>query len=216
VQKRERPDTSRLPKPGAESSLTLPRLERRTLSNGLEVLVVQHRELPVVQMNLVLKTGGEADPADRAGLASMTASMLDEGTRTRSALDISNSLAAVGASVNTNAGWDSRVPTSSHSRATSTRALDIYSDVILNPAFPDAELKRLRDQRLTSFRQRRDDANAIASNVYSSIIFGRQHPYGHLLTATKLPSPPSRAKTFVSSMRLTTGRTTPRSSSSAT
>jgi len=148
-QKKEstRPDTSRLPKPGPEPSLTLPRLERRTLSNGLEVLVVQHHELPVVNMNLVLKSGGEADPADRAGLASMTASMLDEGTRTRSALDISNALSSIGAALNTNAGWDSSGANMLTLTRHLDRALDIYSDVILNPSFPDDEMKRLRDPR---------------------------------------------------------------------
>ncbi|HYN86666.1 MAG TPA: pitrilysin family protein [Pyrinomonadaceae bacterium] len=176
-----RPDTSRLPKPGPEASLSLPAIERRTLSNGLEVLVVRHAELPVVNMNLVVKTGGAADPGDRAGLASMTASMIDEGTTRRSALDISNELAAIGASLNTNAGWDS----SSASLLTLTRhvdrALDIFADVVINPSFPDTEMRRLRDQRLTSLKQRRDDATAIASVVYPTIIYGRSHPYGHSL-----------------------------------
>jgi zinc protease len=182
LKKSSRPDTSKLPKPGPEVTLRLPKLERSKLSNGLEVLVVQHHELPVVNMNLVVKTGGAADPDDRAGLANVTANMLDEGTRTRSTLDISNALVAIGANVNTNAGWDS----SNASLLTLTRnldrALDIYSDVVLNPTFPEAELKRINDQRLTAFKQRRDDANAIAGIVFPALLYGRNHPYGHPLT----------------------------------
>jgi zinc protease len=179
---RQRADTSKLPKGGPDPKFTLPPVQRRKLSNGLDVLVVEHKELPVVQMNLVVKTGGAADPADRAGLASMTAAMLDEGTKTRTALDISNQLAAVGATLNTNAGWDS----SSAGLLTLTRhldrALDVYADVVLNPAFPQEELARQRAQRLAAFRQRRDNPNQIAEVVYPSLVYGRQHPYGHPLT----------------------------------
>ncbi|HEX5708358.1 MAG TPA: pitrilysin family protein [Pyrinomonadaceae bacterium] len=183
AQKKEqrRPDTSRLPKPGPEPSLTLPAIERRTLSNGLEVLVVRHAELPVVNMNLVVKTGGAADPADRAGLASMTASMIDEGTTRRSALDISNELASIGASLNTGAGWDSSSASLLSLKRHLDRALDIFADVVISPSFPENEMRRLRDQRLTSLKQRRDDATAIASVVYPTIIYGRAHPYGHSL-----------------------------------
>ena len=176
-----RPDTSKLPKPGPDPTLNLPQIQRRKLSNGMEVLIVEHHELPVVNMNLVVKSGGAADPADRAGLASMTASMLDEGTKTRSALDISNALASIGATLNTNASWDSSSANMLSLTRHLDRALDIFTDVLMNPSFPDADLKRLREQRLAALKQRRDNPNAIAGTVYPSLIFGRTHPYGHSL-----------------------------------
>jgi zinc protease len=167
-----------LPKPKADPKLTLPRIQHRKLSNGLEVLIVEQHELPVVNMNLVVKSGAASDPADRAGLATLTADMLDEGTKTRSSLDISNQLSSIGARLNTNAGWDS----SNVNLLTLTRhldgALDIFSDVLLNPAFPDNDLKRLRGARLVGLRQQRDNANSIASNVYASLLYGANHPYG--------------------------------------
>ena len=95
-----------MPKPAADPRFALPQLQRRTLSNGLEVLIVKHSELPVVEISLVLKSGGATDPLDRGGLASLTAALLDEGTKTRSALDISNQLASIGASIGTGADWD--------------------------------------------------------------------------------------------------------------
>jgi zinc protease len=170
-----------MPKPGAVPKLTLPKIERRKLSNGLEVLVVQHHELPVVSMNLVIKTGGAADPQDRAGLASMTANLIDEGTATRSTLDIANQLAAIGANLNTGADWDS----SSVSMLTLARqldpALDIFADVVMNPAFPADELKRQRDQRLGQLLQQRDNANSISGTVLSRVLYPGAHPYGHTL-----------------------------------
>lgn len=174
--------TYNLPKPKPDPKFSLPPIQRRRLSNGLEVLVVEHHELPLVQMNLVFKTGGAADPPEKAGLASLTADMLDEGTRQRSALEISDALASIGAQLAIGSGWDA----SSASLLTLTRhldrALDIFADVITNPAFSPKELERLRAQRLTSFRQRRDSPEAIAQIVYASLLYGREHPYGHPLT----------------------------------
>jgi zinc protease len=172
----------KLPTPNADPRFTLPGIQRRQLPNGLEVVIVEHHELPVVTMNLVVKSGSAADPQNRAGLASLTADLLDEGTKRRSALEISNSLTDIGARLGTSADWDS----SSANLATLTRhldkALDIYADVVTNPAFNEDELKRSRVGRLTSIKQQKDNANAIANTVYSSILYGRNHPYGHPAT----------------------------------
>jgi zinc protease len=175
-------DTSKLPKPGPNPSFKLPPVQRRTLSNGLEVLVVEHKELPIINMNMVVKTGAAADPAGQAGLASLVADLLDEGTKTRTALEISDQLADLGSSLGVGAGWDSTGANLTTLKRHLDRSLDIYSDVILNPAFPEKDLERLRASRLASFRQRRDDPNQIASMVYTSLIYGASHPYGHVLT----------------------------------
>jgi predicted Zn-dependent peptidase len=130
-------------------------------------------------MNLVIKSGSAADPQNRAGLASFTADLLDEGTKKRSALEISNALSDIGARLGTSADWDS----SSTNLTTLTRhldkALDIYADVVTNPAFNEDELKRARAARVTGIKQQKDNANAIANIVYASILYGRNHPYGH-------------------------------------
>jgi predicted Zn-dependent peptidase len=174
-------DTSKLPKPGPNPSFSLPPVQRRKLSNGLEVLVVEHHELPIVSMNLVVKAGGAADPAGRGGLASLVADMLDEGTKTRTSLQISDELADLGSSLGINAGWDSTGANLRTLKRHLDRSLAVYSDVVLNPSFPDRELERLRASRIAAFRQRRDDPNQIADMVYNSLIFGREHPYGHSL-----------------------------------
>jgi predicted Zn-dependent peptidase len=132
-------------------------------------------------MNLILKTGAAADPTERAGIASMTAALLDEGTRTRNALEISNQLAAIGARLGTGADWDlSGVQLLTLSRHLD-RSLEIFADVITNPSFPESELKLQRDTRLTALLQRKDDANIIAGVVYASLLYSRNHPYGHSL-----------------------------------
>ena len=172
----------KLPAAKADPKFTLPGIQRRQLSNGLEVVIVEHHELPLVTMNLVVKSGSAADPQKRAGLASLTADLLDEGTKRRSALEISNSLTDIGARLGTSADWDS----SSVNLATLTRhldkALDIYADVVTNPAFNEDEIKRSRARRLNNVKRQRDNANAIANIVYASILYGRNHPYGHPAT----------------------------------
>ncbi|HEX8128848.1 MAG TPA: insulinase family protein [Pyrinomonadaceae bacterium] len=170
-----------LPKPGPEPRLVLPKVERHRLSNGLQVFLVRHSELPVVNMNLLIRSGAASDPESLPGAASLTADLLDEGTKTRNALDISNALGSIGARLSVGAGWDA----SSAELTTLTRhldrALDIYADVLLNPAFPETDLKRLRGTRLASLQQQRDNADAIAGLVYSSILYGNKHPYGRPL-----------------------------------
>ena len=174
-------DLSLLPKEKAVPKLTIPTVQRRKLSNGLDVLVVEHHELPVVSMNLVMKMGAAGDPAGKGGLASLTADMLDEGTATRDALEISDQLARIGSGLQVNAGWDSTTAGLRTLTRHLDRALDIYADVIINPAFPDKELQRLRQQRLAALRQQRDSPEAIASLVFQKTLYGGNHPYGHPL-----------------------------------
>jgi predicted Zn-dependent peptidase len=171
-------DRSLLPKEKPDPKLTLPAVQRRKLSNGLEVLVVEHHELPVVSMNLVMKTGTAGDPAGKGGLASLTADLLDEGTTTRDALEISDQLARIGSSLQIGAGWDSTTAGMRTLTRHLDRALEIYSDVITNPAFSDKELQRLRQQRLALLRQMRDSPEAIAGTVFQTVLYGRNHPYG--------------------------------------
>jgi zinc protease len=182
AQARPKTDRSLLPKEKPDPKLTLPAVQRRKLSNGLDVLVVEHHELPVVSMNLVMKMGAAGDPAGKAGLASLTADMLDEGTTTRDALQISEQLARIGSSVQIAAGLDSSTATLRTLTRHLDRALEIYSDVLTNPAFPDKDLQRLRAQRMAGLRQQRDDPNSVANLVFQTVVYGKNHPYGHPLT----------------------------------
>jgi zinc protease len=177
--------TAKLPKPGPQPKFSLPPIEKTKLSNGLEVWMVEQNELPIVAMNMVFKTGSANEPADRVGLANMTAQMLDEGTAKRSAEEISNALQSIGASLNTGANFDSM----SVSMQTLTRnldtALDIYSDVIVNPAFPQKELESLRARALVGLRQQRANPNAISNVVFNKVLYG-DHPYGRESTEAAL------------------------------
>ncbi len=173
--------SANLPKPGPNPSFSLPAIEKTKLSNGLNVWVVKQSELPIVSMNMVFNSGGTADPADRAGLASFTASLLNDGTKTRSAVEIANQLQSIGANVNTGSGWDSANVTLQTLTRNMDKALDIYSDIIVNPVFPADELETLRKRTLVSLIQRKDNPNAIANVVYNALLYGKDNPYGKSL-----------------------------------
>jgi len=169
-----------LPKPGPDPKFTLPSIEKTKLSNGLNVWVVRQTELPIVSMNMVFNSGGTLDPADRSGVSSFTASMLNQGTKTRSASDVSNQLQEIGANAGAGAGWDSTNVTLTTLTKNLDKALGIYSDMILNPAFPAAEFDLSKRRAMVGFRQRKSSPTQVAGVVYDKVLYGDQ-PYGHQL-----------------------------------
>lgn len=166
-----------LPKAGPIPKFTLPPIQKTKLSNGLEVWMVEQNELPIVSMNLVLKTGTANEPDDRTGVAGFTTSLIDDGTKNRSAVDIANQLQSIGASVNAGGGWDSTNVTMQTLTKNLDKALEIYADVITNPTFPANELESLRGRSLVGLRQQKANPNAIANIAYNKVLYGN-HPYG--------------------------------------
>ena len=156
--KTEKPDLSAgLPKPQANPTFNLPTIDKKKLSNGLEVWTITQRELPIVSMDLVFKTGGAANPSSKEGLASFTAGLLNQGTKNRSAVEISNQLQAIGAgNIGAFSDWDStNVSIQTLTKHLDT-ALDIYADVITNPTFPADELETTRQRSLVGLLQQKD------------------------------------------------------------
>jgi len=170
--------SAKLPKPGPNPKFALPAIEKTKLANGLEVWMVEQKELPIVAMNLVLKSGQSNEPDNRTGVANLTASLLDDGTKTRSAVDITNQLQALGIQgINAGSGWDSTNVSLQSLTRNLDQALDIYADVIMNPSFPQAEIESLRGRSLIGLRQQRANPNAVSNVVYNKVLYG-DHPYG--------------------------------------
>jgi zinc protease len=171
-------DRSAPPKPGPVRPLRLPPAEALVLSNGLPVVLVGMREVPVVEVVLVVRAGAVADPLGREGLARMTADMLDEGAGGRDALALADAVDYLGAQVETRASWDTstvrlRVPV-----ARLADALPLMADVALRPDFPEGELVRLRKEALTDLLQARAVPGRIAMQAALQAVFGRGHRYG--------------------------------------
>jgi predicted Zn-dependent peptidase len=178
-------DRSNPPQLGPPPSLQLPPIIRRELPNGLKLLIVEHHELPVADFILLLGTGGEGDPAGKAGVATLTAQLLEEGTTTRNALQIADQAAFLGAQLGASSSWDASRVGLHTPTAQLDSALALFADVALRPSFPATELERLRKERLTSLLQVRDQPRAIADRAYASILYGASHPYGQPLSGTE-------------------------------
>jgi zinc protease len=167
------------PKAGPASALHLPVPEKFKLTNGLTVMFSERPGLPLVAANLVLRAGSDVNPADRPGLASMTARMLQQGTATRSALQIADRAADLGATLNSGAGRDTTgISTRSLSRNFAD-ALELLGDVALHPSFPQSEIERVRSERLTGIVQEKDEPFALATRVLDAALYGPKHAYGY-------------------------------------
>jgi zinc protease len=173
------PWRSEVPKAAAERSLKLPVPESFKLSNGLTVIYNQRPWLPITSARLVFKTGSDANPLDKPGLANFTAAMLDEGTKTKSALQIADEAAGLGASLNTSSTMDASQVAIQSLTKNFSKALDLLADVVLNPGFPEEEIERQRASRLAGLVQERENPSAVANRVMARVLYGSNHPYGY-------------------------------------
>lgn len=171
------------PPPAAPRAVTVPKPVERTLKNGLRVVVVEDRDLPLVSAQLVVRNGGEIDPAELSGLADMTASLLTKGTKTRTAPQIAEEIEALGGVLTSGAGWDASRAFVNVSSPKIEQALTILADVVRNPVFQDEEVERLRTQYLDSLSVAMNDPGSVASFVASRVVFG-DAPYGHPVSGT--------------------------------
>jgi predicted Zn-dependent peptidase len=174
------PDRSRIPPRGPPPALDVPPQKRFTLSSGLRVRLVEYRRLPIVALHLVLDAGGVHDPPAQPGVASFTAAMLTEGTKRRSAIQISDDVGSLGASLSAGAAFDSASLSGSSLSRHLDALLDVYADVLLHPTFPEKDFRRVKDQRLVALVQQRDQPGAVAAKAFAELYWGN-HPYGHWL-----------------------------------
>ena len=174
----QKPDRSTPPKPVAPRALKLAPVHKSVLPNGLAVWIVEQHEVPLVQVNVIVRAGGAADPAGKYGVASMTANMLDEGAGGKSALELADAVEFLGAELTTFSTFDYSAVRLSTPVAGLADALPLLRDVVATPAFPAEELERLRKERLTELLQARDDPAAILDIAFPRFVFGDKHRYG--------------------------------------
>ena len=173
------------PSPSAPPSFALPAPQRQRLANGVDLLVVEKREIPAVAFALLLETGAVRDPVALPGLAVFTTAMLQEGTTSRSSRQIADEFEFMGSqltSVNGREGTALAVETLSRHFP---KALELVADLAQNPTFPEEEIDRVRSERLTSLRRMRDDPTALAGRVAPGLIYGMDSSYGHPVNGTE-------------------------------
>jgi zinc protease len=171
------------PPPAAPRSVNVPKPVERTLRNGLRVVVIENHNTPLVGAELMVKNGGEVDPASLSGIADMTAELLTKGTKTRTAPQIAQEIEALGGVIDTAADWDAARATVNVISSKTEPAMTILADVVRNPVFTDEEIERLRQQYLDSLSVGMNSPGTLAAWVASRVVFG-DTPYGHPVSGT--------------------------------
>jgi len=177
-------DMSIEPPAAPEPTFKPPVLQKATLKNGMNVVLVERHDLPLIQCNILFKSGWAADPSDKVGTAGLTAELLTSGTKTKNALQISEEAQRLGANLSSNSGFDN----SSVALNVLTKNLDaglkLMSDVIMNPVFPETELARQKNIRLGRIQQESRQPLTTAIKGYYRQLYGEGHPYGQPMTGS--------------------------------
>jgi zinc protease len=179
-----RVDRSRLPEPGAVRPFTFPSIEKSVLRNGLRVWSVRHSAVPVATFVLLLRRGSASDPAGKEGLAALTVDMLDEGSGRRTAIEMHEALANLGAQFETDIGADAAGATMTALGRFAGPGLTLVADMVARPALTEADFQRVRQLRLHRLTQLRDVPGAVADRIFIKLLYG-PHPYGHTSMGTE-------------------------------
>ena len=169
--------SERPPRPLAARDVSFPPYQVKTLANGLQVIAVSHHEQPAVTVRLIVRAGGAQDPATRPGVAYVAASLLDQGTTTKSAEQIATTIDTIGGAIGAGSGTDLTFIQAAVMKDSLGVALDLVSDLAQHPAFAREEIERQRAQILSGLTVSYDDPDYLAGVVFDRLVYGF-HPYG--------------------------------------
>jgi zinc protease len=169
------------PPPGPEREWTPPVPKDFRLSNGIRVILVENPTLPVLSLEVFVAVGREANPAGKAGLGSLTADILTEGTTTRTGEQIAIDAAKLGADISATQSTEAaRVSLDALTGDALAPSLDLLADVVLHPKFGGKDVKRVKNEALAAIQGAKDDPQDHARRLFAREVFGAAHPYGHL------------------------------------
>ncbi len=177
-------DRSKLPATGTPPDLRLPPLQRATLSNGLKVVLAERHNAPVVDLTLILDAGFATDSLATPGTARLATAMLDEGTKKRSSLEIAERAELLGARLGAGSTLDTSYLSVNAITGKLAESLELFSDVVINPTFPQTDLDRLKGQSLAAIEQEKTQPGGIASRLLPQLIYGKGHAYANPFSGT--------------------------------
>ncbi len=177
-------DRSSLPATGEPPAADFPEIQRARLDNGLEILLAERHAAPLVELRLLVDAGYASDRSAVPGTARLAMDMLDEGTASRSALELSSQLAMLGAELSTSSNLDLSSVRLSALKANLRGSLELFADVVLNPSFPEDELGRLKQQQIARIQREKATPIQMGLRVFPRLLFGDDHPYATPLTGS--------------------------------
>jgi len=177
-------DRSKAPIPGTPPALKLPKLQRATLSNGLKLVLAERHEVPLVNFTLASDAGFASDALSAPGTANLAMQVLTDGTRTRNALQISDELDLLGARLRGFSNLDLSFVSLSALTGKLDPSLDLFADVVLNPSYPDEDVKREQKLVLAGIEREQNTPATVAQRILPALLYGAGHPYGNPLTGS--------------------------------
>ncbi len=179
-------DRTRQPEPGPPPKAAFPDFYETKLDNGLKVFVVENHEEPLVTFRILFKTGAEYD-GEQSGLADIMCTLLTKGTRNRSALEFAKEADFIGANIGAGASDDKMFLTGSGLKKHMDKILDLMTDALYNPVFPEDELEKTRKRELSGLAMQKKNPSALAGKLKGMVVYNR-HPYALNPTETSLKS----------------------------
>ena len=176
------------PELGEVAALDFPEITETTLSNGIKVSYAQRDAVPATYISVSFDAGGAADPADKQGLENLTLSMMEEGTTSLNSRELAEAQERLGTNISVGGGSDRSTFTLSALSANLEPSLDLFTDVIRNPAFEQSDLERLRTQTITGIEQSLKSPGGMATRVISPLVYGADNPYGRFSTVESVSS----------------------------
>jgi len=165
------------PRPLAARDSKFPPYELQTLSNGLQVVAVLHHEQPAVTMRLLIRAGTSSDPKGKLGLAHLAASLLDQGTKSKTAEQMNDEIDFIGGAMGAGAATDLTFCNMVVMKDSFEKGMRMLSELAREPAFTPAEIERQRQQMLSGLQVSLEDPEYIANSVFDRLVYGF-HPYG--------------------------------------
>ena len=173
------------PTPGQPRGYTFPPFERVAMPSGLQVLTVHVPGRPLISANLVIRYGASDEPADLAGATALAARAMTEGTARYPGVEVVEAAERLGTTISVDAGWDSFMVGVEVTAARLRAALELLDEVLRRPAFPAADVERLRDERLNDLLQLRAEPRRRVEWAFVETIYSPQSPYGRLLAGAE-------------------------------
>jgi zinc protease len=174
-------DRTRPPGPGPLRPFHFPPVHRRRLDNGLGIMVAENHTFPLATLDVMVPSGGLAEPEARAGTASLAAGLLESGAGDRDASQIAEAVDALGLALETGISWDTTLAGFTALTSRLEEGMEILADLVMRPTFPQREVDRIRDERLASLAQRRADPSSVADELVTRYTFPDTHPFARRL-----------------------------------
>jgi zinc protease len=174
------------PKTQPPAALDLPAIERFTLDNGLQVMVIASDRLPVVSVQLMVKAGRAEEPKAKIGLSGFAAGMLTKGTKKKNALAIAKTIDHIGGAIGASASYEATLVSCSALAKDLGTCTSMLAEVTMQPSFPKDEVSKVRDLMLAEVRQRLDSAELLAGAHFQNLLWGDDNPRGRVVSEASI------------------------------